>query len=199
MEEAVEPVLAAQPEPSPAVGPAIQPPTEQHAVRQKIHWVAAGLSLTAILGMTAFAVHSLTAPLHPELTDITALTSDATQKFGLVAGGGQVYFGEVKDGHNIVFAVPAGGGQVRSMPMPLANAKPESISHDGKDLLVLSWEGIEEERELWIVPIASGKPRRVGTLLCHAAAWSPNGSTIAYAYGDSIYVTKDQGTTSQKL
>ena len=198
-EEAVDPVLAAQPGSSPPARPASQPLTEQHGVRQKIHWAAAGLSLAAILGTTAFAVHSLTAPLHLELTDITALTSDATQKSGLVTGGGQVYFGEVKDGRNIVFSVPAGGGPARSIPTPLANAKPEYISPDGKELLVLAWEGMEEERELWIVPVASGKPRRIGTLLCHAAAWSPDGNTIAYAYGNSIYVTKDQGVTSQKL
>ncbi len=198
-EEPAHAYHADQPEPSPVVVPVVPAYTDRPKVRKGIHWAAAALALIAIFGMTAFAVHSFTAPLHMELIDFTPLTSDATQKIGLVAGGGKVYFGEVKDGRNIVSSVSVEDGQVRLVPTPLANAKPESISPDGKELLVLAWEGMEQERELWIVPVPTGKPRRVGTLLCHAAAWSPDGGTIAYTFGDSIYVTKDQGSTTQKL
>jgi Tol biopolymer transport system component len=64
-------------------------------------------------------------------------------------------------------------------------------------LLVLVWEGIEDERELWIVPVVGGQPKQVGAIRCHAAAWSPDRHGIAFAAQNAIYTTTDDGASTQ--
>lgn len=159
-------------------------------------WVIAAVVL---LTGGLLAVHSLTAPLQIQFTGIDQLTDDGTSKSGLVTDGERVYFGEQRDGRVVLAEVPVAGGQVRLIPTPFIDAYPQSVSPDGKELLVLDREGEEEERALWIVPTETGSPRRVGAVFCHSAAWSPDGRSIAYASGKGIYLTRDEGATSQEV
>jgi Tol biopolymer transport system component len=134
------------------------------------------------------------APPHFALTSETQLTSDGAQKSGLVTDGAHLYFGEMREGRTILSAVPVNGGPIREIPTPFVQAEPLDVSPDGRLLLVLAGEGEERERSLWILPLDGGAPSRVGSLLCHTAAWSPDGRLIAFAYGNEIYLTADGAT-----
>ena len=157
-------------------------------------WVSAAMAVA----LGGVSLRAMFAPPHFALTGETQLTSDDVQKSGLVTDGGHLYFGEMKGGRTILSAVSVKGGPIREIPTPFVQAEPLDVSPDGRRLLVLAGEGEERERSLWILPLAGGAPSRVGNLLCHTAAWSPDGRQIAFAYGNGIYLTSD-GTTPQVL
>ena len=179
------------------------PYTQAQPIRIWVRQYARGLRWTmaalAFLAAGVFAVYSLTTPRRIQFTGIAQLTNDGTQKVGLVTDGEHLYFGENRGGKVVLSEVSVAGGPVRSIPTPFIDANPESISPDGKQLLVLDREGEEEERALWIVPTEGGAPRRVGRVFCHSAVWSPDGGRIAYATGNGIYLTFDEGATVQRV
>jgi len=91
------------------------------------------------------------------------------------------------------------GGPIRRIETPFTKVFPEDISRDGTKLLVLSYDGIEAERSLWVLPLHDGIPQRVENVWCHSAAWSSDGRTVAYAKGNAIYITQDLGIGSREL
>jgi Tol biopolymer transport system component len=139
------------------------------------------------------------APRHFALDGATQITSDGSQKTGLVTNGTNLYFGEMREGRIVLSTVPVSGGPVREIPTPFIRAEPQDISRDGTRLLVLAGEGGEHERSLWTLPLHGGKPSRVGDLLCHSAAWSPDDRHIAFGYGNAVYLTTGNGATPRLL
>lgn len=155
----------------------------------------------AVLGLLALATVVAVRWLIPPrflFVGETQITYDGTPKTGLVTDGSNLYFGEWREGRIVLSSVSVNGGHVRKIATPFVQAEPVGVSADGRKLLVLAGDGQEQERSLWVVPVQDGAPRRVGTLLCHSAAWSPDGKDIAFASGNSIYLTTDDGV-SQKL
>lgn len=119
---------------------------------------------------------------------------------GLVAGGGNLYFSTRRGGRVALLTVPETGGQVREISVPFIQAYPQALSTDGKRLLVLVGIGQEKERQLWWVPLNGGTPLRLGTVLGHSAALSPDGRTVAFAFGTSVFLTaSDSGVAPQLL
>jgi len=128
------------------------------------------------------------------------ITNDNTAKIGLVTDGAQVFFGEARNGRTRLVAVPADGGTLREIPTPFIRVAPEDISPDRRELLVLAWEAEGEvDRALWTVPLDGTPPRRVGTVICHSAAWSPDGRRIAFAQGQAVYLTTESGDPVRRI
>lgn len=151
------------------------------------------LGLTVLLSLAVYLVLSLFSPPHVVLNGQMQITGNNTLKTGLVTDGRYLYFGETREGRIVLSRVSVQGGPVQEVATPFVQAEPMGVSHDGRRLLVLAGEGQESERPLWIVPTDGSNPQRVGSLLCHAAAWSPDGTRIAYAFGDSIYLATGDG------
>jgi Tol biopolymer transport system component len=149
---------------------------------------------------TTFAVIWETAGTKIEISGEKQLTGDHFRKGGLVTNGVWLYFGEFQNGRITIAGMPVQGGPIRRFPTPFAQGEPEDISHDGKQLLVLAWESEpQEERALWILPLDGSVPRRVGTVVCHSASWSPDGHQIAFAAGNTIYLTSIDGSAPLPL
>lgn len=164
--------------------------------RRKVIWVTICIALMAVVWYT---VHSLAFPPQIKFTGVLQLTHDGAMKDGLATDGRTIYFGEYQNSRVVLAAVSAGGGPVRTIPTPFAQVIPTDVSPDGKNLLVLAREGIEDERSLWIVPVAGGQPLEVGGIRCHAAVWSPDGRRIAFAAQNTIYTTANNGASIQKI
>ncbi len=126
------------------------------------------------------------------------LTANGREKKALLTNGKTVYFGQEQNGWYALAEMNLDGGPIRVLWNPQANVLPIDISPDGKELLALCGTGVEDERELWIVPVGTGAPRRLLSITAHSAAWAPDGRTIAYAFGTGIYLTsKDRMTPKQ--
>ncbi len=182
---------------APPVQPVPQNAVESWSLRGI--WAVSALAAVVILATTAFTVRAFTFQPGIEVSGLTPLTDDDSLKDGIVTDGVQAYFSAIQDGKMLLSSVPVSGGPIRLISTPFTSARPEAISPDGKDLLVLVWNGMEQERQLWIVPVNGGSPRRVGAFVCHAARWSPDGNRIAFAYGNSIYFTTPSGTAVEQV
>jgi len=158
---------------------------------------ASALLALAVVSIAVVRFHTENPVVH--LSGLVRLTDNGLQKMGLFTDGSELYFSELMDGRNVLSAIATSGGAIRQIPTPFANSLPVDLSPDGKELLVLAYDGVQDERNLWIVPVSEGVPRPVGNIRCHAAAWSPDGRSIAYATGKSIYITQDRGVTSNEL
>lgn len=171
-----------------------------HPVRRRVRVLRAlviGMFAIVILVSGLVAIRSRHTSF--VVTSVKKLTNDGTYKIGAVTDGSDIYFSERIDGRLVLSAVPVGGGTIRHIFTALTDAYPIDLSSDGSELLVLVSDGIETEKPLWIVPI-SGTPRIVGGVRCHDAIWSTDGSRkIAYAAGDSLFVTSDEGKSSRRL
>lgn len=192
--------------PNPA---SVEPPTVESvsAVPQSVdrgvhriskHWfVWPGVAL--VLALAVFGIKHVRAPLPaPRITYYEQLTLDGRQKIPVGTDGTRIYMdllGPPGPGQAIA-QVPVSGGKITEIPVdvPLGGgfrSGLSSVSPDGSSLLVLNHWG-EGGFMVWVVG-ATGRPARYLTR-AHAAAWSPDGSTIIYAnaHGD-FYSTPAEG------
>ena len=79
------------------------------------------------------------------------------------------------------------------------NVLPESMAPDGRQLLALTFFGIEREQAIWIVPLVGGTPHSLGNLTAHSVAWCPDGQGIAFAKGNKIYRVSSDGTGVREI
>jgi len=129
---------------------------------------------------------------------------------------GQVYPGSWEtypsiqtDGRRIYYSdtsgrlryVAVGGGEeelLSASPFPVVLLH---ISPDGSTLLAREamGQGGASESALWLVPANGGSSRRFGDIEAQDAAWSPDGKAIAFAEGQTLFLTDDRGSSPRKL
>ncbi len=160
-----------------------------------------GLAIIVLIPLVSAAVlfRFLAPGSSVQITKVTRLSGDALFKSRLATDGVTLYFSELAGGKMQLSRMPVNGGPISHIALPSSNADLQEVSADGRGLLVTGRDGREEEASLWIVPVDGGPPRRVGNVLCHSAALSPDGKAIAYARGNSIFITFDYGATSLEL
>ncbi len=133
------------------------------------------------------------------LKDESQITNDGTIKTHLVTDGRNIYVGEWRNGRIVTAAGSVNGGPTHEIPTPFVQTLPVAISGNGRELLALVGEGEELERALWLIPVNGSAPRRVGNILCHAAAWTKDEQRIAYSFGNAVYLTTPAGSSSSEL
>jgi eukaryotic-like serine/threonine-protein kinase len=166
---------------------------------QKWRWVASLAGIIAIAA--AILVYLFTRPLPaPRILRTVQITRDGINKFGpLVSDGARLYFPEDAGGRGVLAQVSITGGETVTIPTPFQNAFPLDISPTGSELLVGSTTALEKEYPLWVLPALGGPPHRLGDVLAHDGAWSPDGEEIVYANGADLYLVKSDGAESRKL
>jgi eukaryotic-like serine/threonine-protein kinase len=142
--------------------------------------------------------HFLRSPTPPSVLGSTQITNDGSAKRSLATDGARLYFSEYASGHSVLKQVSTVGGDTAPVPIPLAAADIYDFSLRNSELLIrASAEGSVPESPVWIVPVPAGSPRRVGEILAHAAAWTPDGQHILYSNGSHLYLCDPDGTESR--
>jgi len=159
-------------------------------------WAAA---VAALVVVGAAVVLSLTwQPRPPRVLATTQLTRDGIPKQGIITDGSRLFIGEATSNFRIAQASTT-GGDTSPIPTPFENVLAHDISPDHSQLLVGSFRGTEPEETLWSIPLPSGTPRRLGDLLGHYGAWSPDTQHIVFANGSEIYEANTDGSQPRKL
>lgn len=127
------------------------------------------------------------------------LTDDGHNKRNLVTDGETLYFNEIEGFRQVLMATTIHGGPIRQIATPFSNVYLRDVSHDGRNLLITSFEGLEDEQPLWSLPTRGGNPERVGAAVCHAAKWSPDNNEIACATRTSIVIVDADGTNPRTI
>ncbi len=166
---------------------------------------AAALTIGAIITAAVLAYLFLWPLPRPEVLRYIRLTSDGRHKWGaavegsLFTDGVRLYFTEDVGGSMALAQVSASGGETSVVQTPFANVALWDMAPDRSALLVSSFVGLEPEHALWVLPLPTGTPRRLGDLIGHDAAWLPDGQRIAYAHGRDLYMANSDGTDPHRL
>jgi len=97
--------------------------------------------LCGIAGITLVLSH---APAHPSEFDLVKLTDDGRDKLNLRASTTTLYFNEFEGIRETLISLSISGGQPRPINTPFLNVDLQDISNDGQNLLVTSFQGIEQ-------------------------------------------------------
>ncbi len=165
---------------------------------RKFSWQwAVAIVLVILIGAATFAWLS-SSPPPPRVLATTQLTRDGIPKSVAATDGSRLYIEELGDTYRIV-QVSTAGGETSPIPTPFDNAFAEGISPDHTQLLAGSFVGADQESLLWSLPLPSGAPRRLGNIVSHDAAWSPDGRRLIFCKASDIYQANADGTDPHKL
>jgi serine/threonine protein kinase/Tol biopolymer transport system component len=165
---------------------------------RKLAWgfgLAGATVLAAIL-----AVLALPAVPDPKVIRFNKVTNTPGFKDCPYSANNLLYFVQREDpsGHGLLMQVSTAGGDPLPIPSPLGAISVSDISPGGSELLVVQDRDDAYEFPLWILPVPSGSPRRVGEVVAHDASFSPGGR-IAYANGYDLFEVRTDGSGVRKI
>ena len=173
------------------------PGVSEAAARRNWIWIAAAVAAIAVAA-TLFAWWKLP-PVVPMVESVTQLTSDGEVKANsgrLETDGSRIYFGEGTLGSYRIMQVAATGGPTANIPTRLANFQFTALSQDGSYLLGAAGDAFV--LPFWTVPLPSGEPRLLGSIVSQDADLFPDGR-ILFCLGNDIFVAEKDGSQPRKL
>jgi Tol biopolymer transport system component len=163
---------------------------------------AVALVILAVAVITYFATRAQ--PL-PTVANYVQLTHDGQPKTLIGTDGARLYLGlgVGSSGSFVsheVAEMSASGGEPKKLPiLTSSDMVPVNLSPDGSQLLVVDGQGAPPTGPLWSVGVLGGSPRRLGDVIAETAAWSPDGTLLAYSHLGDLFLAKSDGTESRKL
>jgi serine/threonine protein kinase/Tol biopolymer transport system component len=164
--------------------------------RRSWMWAVGAVAVIALVALLAEMFWPVSLP---RVTGTSQITHDGSIKNGVVTDGPRVYMSETVGGHFVLSQVSATGGESSEIQTPFKNVFLSDISPDRSQLLVGTWEGTQQEGPFWSVPLPSGSPRRLGSFIATYASLSPDGLSLVYATGSSLFIAKADGSEARLL
>ncbi len=171
----------------------IQPPG-----KKKNRWL---LGIAAALGCVLLftVIRALIPVADSKITGTTQITHDGLVKIGMATDGSRIYTTEYFKGHYVLSQVSATGGETSQIATPFKSAFVGDISPDHSQLLIGATEAFAPAVPAWTVPLPSGSPRRMGSIIANSSAWSPDGKQIAFTKGADVYLADADGSNPRKV
>jgi Tol biopolymer transport system component/DNA-binding winged helix-turn-helix (wHTH) protein len=163
----------------------------------------AGVAVVVLIGVAYWRSQ----PQPPSVANTVRITNDGKPKNPLnpaVTDGVHLYFteGMPSTSGSGIAQVSAAGGETTLIPTTLRNVLAvSSVSPDRSELMVskVGTAGSDPVLELWVQPLPAGTPHRVGNIKALLATWTPDGSHIVYAVGNTIMMAKRDGSEPHPL
>jgi eukaryotic-like serine/threonine-protein kinase len=157
------------------------------------------VATTSTLGIAAMLlVASAMQPRLPHLRNQVAVTNDGLIKGGLFPAGRTLYFAN-GDGERWTLMRTPGRGAPPSPVYYSPSLGPLDISGDGAEILAASSDCSSCPCSLGLLRRAGGPFRKLVDRPVDGAAWSPDGTMLAYARGSDLYLARPDGTMPRKL
>jgi Tol biopolymer transport system component/DNA-binding winged helix-turn-helix (wHTH) protein len=182
--------------PEPERAEEAKPPSRRN---RRVAWIAALAVLVCVALWLARIALQRSAPLVPVgALPYTQLTHDNQAKdFGpLFQVGSRIYFTR---GVGKLAWVATEGGETTEVSQDLSGLTVLDVSTVRSEYLAKRIVGPGAIGELWVAPMLAGPAQRVGNVVCDFAAWSPDGSRIAYTMDTDLFVVNRDGTAARKL
>ncbi|HEV3275659.1 MAG TPA: winged helix-turn-helix domain-containing protein [Terriglobia bacterium] len=153
----------------------------------------------AVLAAVAGCVCLLVRPLPPATAhNPRPLTNDGLAKECLGTDGQRLYFTErVSTGDLVLKQMSVNGGESEMMSAPGGNLGALDLSPDDSSIL-LSGSG-DPGGSIWILPLPTGSPRLLGTLMGRNASWSPDGQSVVFCWGREVWVANQDGSNPRRV
>ena len=154
---------------------------------------AAGIGLVAWRGWMPHAA--------PRVVRITQLTRSGAvhPNQNLATDGLRLYYIEREKGDWTLKSMPAAGGPGTRLEIPLPRYDLQDISPDSSEMLLRQISTDADNYSLWIMSSVGGPVHRVGDIHVEAAAFNPDGRTITYSDGSTVYLCDREGRNTRKM
>jgi Tol biopolymer transport system component len=166
---------------------------------RRVRWtiVAAAPLVAAALMATFWAT-----PARPRVVAHTEITHNGWVKRGLLRRGAALFY-QSKDAASGmaegIWCINGSGDRFLARLPPKTGINLVDVSADGSKALFQQYVAGRCDSELWEMPFANAQPRRLGNACATAAAWSPDGSRLAYVEGRRLYLARADGTAATSL
>jgi DNA-binding winged helix-turn-helix (wHTH) protein/Tol biopolymer transport system component len=159
--------------------------------------VPAAAPVVALGGIFAW----LSRPLPPpKVLKTSQITRDGFTKTNLLTDGSRLYVTEsTGPTKQFLVQVSVTGGDTSIVPTPFSNPVISDISPDHSQLLMTDGAFLENEAQLWVLPLPTGSPRHLSDIVAHGAVWSPDGRQLAFSKGSDLFLANADGTNARKL
>jgi Tol biopolymer transport system component/DNA-binding winged helix-turn-helix (wHTH) protein len=137
----------------------------------------------------------------PKVTRMVQLShSGRVEPWGRISTDrARLFFLEREGDHWNSVQAPVSGGESQPFPVPFHNTRILDISPDMSEFLIAPFTQRMPDLALWTLPVVGGAPRRLGNIVGDDAVFAPDGTRIAYATADGIYICSRTGTEVKKL
>ncbi len=132
----------------------------------------------------------------PKVIGYTQLTFDTGFKSSrLFTDGRRIYFLEGgPGGSNSLVSILTSGGNPAALSTPLPVIVLFDLSSQRSELLVGTRASNGPALALWSLRVAGSQPRPLGNLAAESAAWSPDGKSLAYSNGATLFIAGGDGS-----
>lgn len=164
-------------------------------------WGALAMVAGAVLLMTHFPSEP---PMAAEIRPVTRnanvfLPGAMSQDFpSAVTDNARIYFPRSENGRGVLATVMLNGGDSTTIALPeeLGSPVADDVSPDGLRLLLRDRLSTASEQALWVASPAGQTARQIPGVLAHDSTWMPDGDTILYANGNTLYTVHDDGSSN---
>jgi len=145
--------------------------------------------------------YRLAYPPAPRVTQITRLTNSGHVDpwGGIASDGSRLFFLERDGDHWNNRQISAAGGESAPFNAPFKNTKTFSVSPDQSEILLVPFISRDSNRPLWSMPLVGGAPRPLGDIVVDGAAYSPDGTKIAFTNPSGVYMANRDGSEVRQV
>jgi len=176
----------------------VQPPKAR-----RLSLIAAAFIVFLVGALLAYL--GLRPPQVPTVINYVQLTRDGQPKSLIGTDGSRLYLGTGVGSsasfvlHGIAELSVAGGSPKKIDITTSGGMVPLGLSPDASEILLIEGQGAPPRGPLSSVPVLGDAPRRIGDFIAETAAWSPDGTLLAYSSLGDLFVAKSDGSESHKL
>jgi len=174
------------------------PAASSSTAKRRLWWPTWFVAVPVALALLVAVALRLNRPSALRISNYEQITHDGHAKHIGGTDGSRVYFTEELSAS--LAEVSTSGGPIELVPVSVKDPWAGDVSPDGSTMLVISESGgMGPADSLWSYHLIGGSLRRLASAAIDAA-WSPDGSRLAYgtATGD-IFVMRSDGTEEHKL
>jgi DNA-binding winged helix-turn-helix (wHTH) protein/Tol biopolymer transport system component len=152
-------------------------------------------ALVAVAG----SVWLLIRPLPPPTVhNPQPLTNSGLVKGSFGTDGQRLYFTEwTSTGDLVLRQMSVNGGESEAMPAPAGDLDALDVSPDRSSILLSS--SSDPGGPIWMLPLPTGSPRRLGSLVGRDASWSPAGRSVAFCKDHEVWVANQDGSDPRRV
>jgi Tol biopolymer transport system component/DNA-binding winged helix-turn-helix (wHTH) protein len=174
--------------------------SERHASQQQNpRKLVVYLLLPILLGLGLLGGYWLRPPSTPRITGYQQITRDGRQKYSITSDGERLYFGEYNSGRLGISQVSAAGGETAILQTPFSYTMMAGLAPDGSALLVGDVHEMNKQALVWLLPLPTGAPRRLGDIVAESVAPSPDGRWLIFSDPNAVYEASADGGQVHKL
>lgn len=155
------------------------------------------LPVPILLGLGLVGGYWLRPPSPPRITGYQQITRDGRQKYNITSDGERLYFGEYDAGRFGIAQVSAAGGETSTLQSPFSNTMVAGITPDSSALLVGEFHHMNKQAQVWLLPLPTGAPRRLGDLVVEYV--TPFAQGLVFSKPDGVYEAASDGSQVRQI